>query len=87
MGTCAQLEGHEDMFYNNTCIMTVLGESYANFQTGASSGGVAKPALPVMHDNRVFTPDGAFTASGVLAPRKLSRTLVSTCYRLLWMAS
>ena len=59
MGTCAQLEGHEDQFYNNTCIMSVVGESYANFQTAAGSGGVAKPAMPVMHDNRVYTPDGA----------------------------
>ena len=48
---------------NNTCIMTVVGESYASFQTAANSGGVAKPAMPVMHDNRVYTPDGASTSA------------------------
>ena len=60
MGITAQLAGHEDLFCNNTCLMTVAGESYAVFQgSGHASGGVAHPAAPTMHDNKVFTPDGA----------------------------
>ena len=45
------------MFYNNTCIMT-KGDTYASFQTAPGSGGVAHPAMPVMHDNKVYTPTG-----------------------------
>ena len=70
MGICAQKPGHEDAFYNNTCILTEAGGSYASFSTAPNSGGVAQPAMPIMHDNRVFTPDG--TAKEVTAPLKLA---------------
>lgn len=59
MGVCAQKPGHEDAFYNNTCIMTQAGGNYAGFQNGI--GGTA---LPKMHDNRVFTPDGTAKEDG-----------------------
>ena len=53
------------MFYNNTCILTSRGGSYANFHGSASSsGGVNRPAMPIMHDNRVFTPDGTAKEAG-----------------------
>ena len=53
MYACAQTPGHEDRFYNNTCLMTNDG-SYAVFEPG-----VGGPARPIMHDNRVFTPSGS----------------------------
>lgn len=46
------------------CILTEAGGNYASFSTGANSGGVAKPAMPIMHDNRVFTPDGTAKEAG-----------------------
>jgi hypothetical protein len=52
MYVCDQKPGHEDDFYNNTCVMT-RGETYAVF-----GKGIGGPALPVMHDNRVFTSTG-----------------------------
>jgi len=59
MGVCAQKPGHEDAFYNNSCVMMGGGEQYASFQNG-----VGGPALPVMHDNRVFTQSGKASESG-----------------------
>lgn len=59
MGVCAQKPGHQDMFYNNTCISSRAGVDYAGFQQG-----IGGPALPVMHDNRVYTPDGTASESG-----------------------
>jgi len=59
MGVCAQKPGHEDAFYNNTCIMFRNGGNYASFQSG-----IGGPAYPVMHDNRVYTQDGTATESG-----------------------
>lgn len=64
MGICSQLPGHEDMFYNNTCILAEAGGSYASFSAGANSGGIAKPAMPIMHNNKVFTPDGTAKEAG-----------------------
>ena len=59
MGVCAQKPGHEDAFYNNTCISVSASPQYASF-----SEGIGGPALPVMHDNRVFTADGKATEAG-----------------------
>lgn len=53
MCVCGQKPGHEDAFYNNTCMLNG-GGSYARFDPG-----VGGPALPVMHDNRVYAPAGA----------------------------
>ena len=55
MYVCDQKPGHEDAFYNNTCVMT-RGEMYAGF-----GKGIGGPALPIMHDNRVFTTTGNVT--------------------------
>ena len=49
---------------DNSCMMVEAGGTYANFAQGANSGGVAKPAMPVMHDNRIFTPDGTAKEAG-----------------------
>eukprot|EP00040_Diaphanoeca_grandis_P029129 m.169705 g.169705 ORF g.169705 m.169705 type:complete len:918 (-) comp31584_c0_seq1:57-2810(-) len=59
MGVCAQLPGHEDAFYNNTCIINKASPQYAGF-----SAGIGGPAYPVMHDNKVLTLDGMATESG-----------------------
>merc|ERR1711977_709204 len=59
MGVCAQKPGHEDAFYNNTCIINGKSPNYASF--GAGIGG---PAYPIMHDNQVYTLDGKATESG-----------------------
>ena len=47
--------------------MTTLNRdgSYASFPGSTqSSGGVSRPAMPIMHDNRVFTPDGMAKEAG-----------------------
>ena len=59
MGVCAQKPGHEDAFYNNTCIINKPGADYARF-----SNGIGGPAMPTMHDNRIYTPDGQSKESG-----------------------
>lgn len=59
MGVCAQKEGHEDAFYNNTCIIARNSPQYAGF-----SPGIDGPAYPIMHDNRVYTLDGKATEAG-----------------------
>jgi hypothetical protein len=59
MGVCAQKPGHEDHFYNNTCVINKASPQYASF-----SKGIGGPAMPVMHDNRVYTADGKATESG-----------------------
>ena len=59
MGVCAQKPGHEDSFYNNTCIINNNSPEYARF-----SPGIGGPAFPVMHDNKVLTLDGLATESG-----------------------
>ncbi|CAK0845154.1 unnamed protein product [Prorocentrum cordatum] len=43
--------GHEDAFFNNTCVTRTDGD-YAFFSCDG-------PSLPIMHDNRVCTPSGA----------------------------
>lgn len=53
------LAGHEDAFYNNTCIIARADPSYASF-----SPGIGGPAVPVMHDNRIYTLDGKASESG-----------------------
>eukprot|EP01048_Picozoa_sp_COSAG05_P014856 COSAG05_NODE_1722_length_4212_cov_4.878191_3_plen_97_part_00 len=59
MGVCAQKPGHEDHFYNNTCVINKANPTYAGF-----SSGIGGPAMPVMHDNRVYTADGQAKESG-----------------------
>mmetsp|Transcript_34796 Transcript_34796/g.91091 ORF Transcript_34796/g.91091 Transcript_34796/m.91091 type:complete len:314 (+) Transcript_34796:205-1146(+) len=59
MGACAQKEGHEDAFYNNTCILAANSPSYARF-----SQAIDGTSYPIMHDNRVYTLDGKATESG-----------------------
>ena len=59
MSVCAQKPGHEDAFFNNTCVSVAKSPVYANFQPGI--GGAA---YPVMHDNRVYTADGKATEAG-----------------------
>eukprot|EP00656_Telonema_subtile_P055484 TRINITY_DN8602_c0_g1_i3.p1 TRINITY_DN8602_c0_g1~~TRINITY_DN8602_c0_g1_i3.p1 ORF type:complete len:296 (-),score=85.39 TRINITY_DN8602_c0_g1_i3:241-1128(-) len=58
MGVCAQKPGHEDAFYNNTCISSASSPEYALF-----TPGIGGPAFPVMHDNRVYTKDGKASES------------------------
>ena len=55
MRACAQKPGHEDAFYNNTCILPESTD-YASY-----SEGIGGEAYPDMHDNRVFTKDGTAT--------------------------
>ena len=57
----AQNPGHNDMFYNNTCIMTGNG-NYANFD-----GCEQARSLPIMHDNNVYTPAGTATECGMVS--------------------
>jgi hypothetical protein len=59
MSVCAQKPGHEDAFYNNTCIINGNNPGYARF-----SQGIGGPAYPVMHDNMVYTLDGQATEAG-----------------------
>ena len=59
MRVCAQKPGHEDAFFNNTCIVNAHSPEYASFQNG-----IGGPAYPVMHDNRVYTLDGSASESG-----------------------
>jgi len=59
MGVCAQKPGHEDAFYNNTCVLSKASAEYAGF-----AKGIGGPSLPIMHDNRVYTTDGKATESG-----------------------
>lgn len=59
MGVCGQKPGHEDYFYNNTCVLHKNNPDYAMF--GAGVGG---PALPVMYNNAVYTLDGKATENG-----------------------
>jgi len=47
MSVCPQLPGHEDSFFNNTCVLFASNPAYASYDT--------KYAHPIMHDNRVFT--------------------------------
>merc|ERR1712137_985785 len=58
MGVCAQKPGHEDAFYNNTCVSYKNNPMYAAF-----SKGIGGDAYPIMHDNRVYTLDGKATES------------------------
>ena len=49
-----QSVGHEDSFFNNICIMNV-DRDYATWAQGDK---------PIMHDNRVFSPEGKATENG-----------------------
>ena len=78
----------QDQFYNNRVVMMTDG-SYAN---GACSGD----AMPIVHDNSVYSPTGAITECGMsLAAwqvdvpcrvcvfcRKFARVVVLTVSRL-----
>ena len=55
MAACAQKPGHEDAFYNNTCILP-KSTNYASYFEG-----IGGEAYPKMHDNRVYTKDGTAT--------------------------
>jgi hypothetical protein len=59
MHVCGQKKGHEDAFYNNTCIL-LNGTNYASFDQNAYGHDV----FPVMHDNKVYTSTGAATEKG-----------------------
>ena len=59
MSVCGQLKGHEDAFYNNTCIL-LNGTNYATFDENAFGTNV----FPIMHDNQVFTTTGEATEVG-----------------------
>eukprot|EP00928_Gymnodinium_smaydae_P031890 TRINITY_DN23259_c0_g1_i1.p1 TRINITY_DN23259_c0_g1~~TRINITY_DN23259_c0_g1_i1.p1 ORF type:complete len:828 (+),score=100.29 TRINITY_DN23259_c0_g1_i1:55-2538(+) len=50
LGVGSFLPGHEDAFFNNTCIM-MDSCRYASLDCGSA-------ALPRMHDNRIFSPNG-----------------------------
>lgn len=52
-----QLKGHEDYFYNNTVVQNYDG-NYGNQQCK----GIA---LPVLHDNKIYTPSGNVTECGM----------------------
>ena len=56
-GICGQLEGHEDMFYNNYVVMNGDGD----YGHGTCSG----PGMTVVHDNQIFTPTGKVTECGM----------------------
>ena len=62
---CAQAPGHEDAFYNNTCILPDANPGqqydYAHFQGSKPTD----PGLPRVHSNRVFTPSGLANESGL----------------------
>ena len=62
--SCCRLAERAALRADNSCMMVEAGGTYANFAQGANSGGVAKPAMPVMHDNRIFTPDGTAKEAG-----------------------
>ena len=47
----AQKPGHEDMFYNNTCISSRAAANYANFQSGI--GGSVQIHAPSNHEHTV----------------------------------
>ena len=75
----AQKPGHEDHFYNNTCVINKADPQYAGFSTG-----IGGPALPVMHDNRVYTVDGRAKERGltVTAWQALGHDLGTTVARI-----
>jgi len=56
-GIVPQLPGHVDYFYSNTVVMSKDGD----YAQGACSGD----AMPVVHDNKVFSPTGAITECGM----------------------
>ena len=62
--SCCRLAERAALRADNSCMMVEAGGTYANFAQGSNSGGVAKPAMPVMHDNRIFTPDGTAKEAG-----------------------
>ncbi|XP_065183777.1 uncharacterized protein LOC135814571 [Sycon ciliatum] len=53
---CAQLEGHNDMFYGNTVVLKQDGD----YGRGTCSG----PGKTVVHDNKIYTPTGKVTECG-----------------------
>eukprot|EP00117_Sycon_ciliatum_P002580 scpid36471/ scgid7744/ len=55
-GICAQLEGHNDMFYGNTVVLKQDGD----YGHGTCSG----PGKTVVHDNKIYTPTGKVTECG-----------------------
>ena len=56
-GICAQLPGHEDYFYNNTVVLNGDGA----YGSGACSGD----AMPVVHDNKIFSPNANISECGM----------------------
>ena len=57
-GICPQRAGHEDFFYNNSVILLKDGD-YG--RSGAMCGGPGTAGKPVLHDNRIYTPNGNVT--------------------------
>ena len=59
MNIVAQFPGHNDAFYNNTCVIYSNSSNYVSFEVKGSGD-----SLPVMHDNRVYTLDGNAKENG-----------------------
>lgn len=59
MSVCGQYKGHEDQFYNNTCIL-INGTNYATFHESEFEENI----FPIMHDNHVFTNNGIANETG-----------------------
>lgn len=83
MAVNAQKPGHVDEFYNNSCVLVDgTDPTYASFDSKSTLG---PGAWPVMHDNRVYTVDGAAKESGydsVVDAQKAGHDLGTTVAKL-----
>eukprot|EP01060_Flectonema_neradi_P015227 TRINITY_DN218_c1_g1_i9.p1 TRINITY_DN218_c1_g1~~TRINITY_DN218_c1_g1_i9.p1 ORF type:complete len:814 (+),score=246.12 TRINITY_DN218_c1_g1_i9:42-2444(+) len=66
-GICAQIAGHEDAFYNNTLVMT--GTVVGNGE------GCSGPGKTIVHDLKVYTPNGTATECGHSPPQSPGTTV------------
>ena len=60
MSTVKQREGYNDAFYNNTCVLVKDGP-YASPDCSSTAA-----EIPIMHDNRVYSPSAYATVCGKL---------------------
>ena len=64
---CGQKKGHEDSFFNNTCIL-INGSNYAKFEENEYGTNI----LPLMHDNSIYTSSGKATETGSVGQFNIS---------------
>merc|ERR1712025_750200 len=66
IGNCfkivGQIEGHEDAFYNNTCVLSTAQTQYGSFYCSAQS---ATNSWPMLGDNTVYVASGDASKVGL----------------------